>query len=78
MTMYHVLWTKPGPGLAPAPPPSPLPPTNMVPPSQSQAGPAQDPAAGEGASSGDPLHVSAPEAPINIYMKYVHDQVILV
>ena len=50
----------------------------MVPPSQSQAGPAQDPAAGEGASSGDPLHVSAPEAPINIYMKYVHDQVILV
>jgi len=78
MTMYHVLWTKPGPGLAPAPPPSPPPPTNMVPPSQSQAGPAQDPAAGEGASSGDPLHVSAPEAPINIYMKYVHDQVILV
>ena len=77
--MYHVLWTKPGTGLAPALlPPSPPLPTNMVPPSQSQAGPAQDPAAGEGASSGDPLHVSAPEAPINIYMKYVHDQVILV
>jgi len=77
--MYHVLWSKPGTGLAPAPlPPSPPLPTNMVPPSQSQAGPAQDPAAGEGASSGDPLHVSAPEAPINIYMKYVHDQVILV